>query len=181
MKILSVNYGNFLRKNEQRRSEYEFNRPIISFVASCVVVASLTALIISGAALAAAYAQEPTKNFDTEYFMKAQKLNTDLSKGIALMKEARPKEIHVDKVLHAFVTVKPSTVYLNEIAIQPGKYTVKGSAVSQDAVSGYASNLNFGKNLEVVITSVTSDASDAVKSTFTIEVREKVKVKGGVK
>lgn len=147
---------------------------MISYAAGVFCAFSLTALFISGAALATVYATVPKQNFDAAYFTKAQQLNSNLSKGIAVMKEARPKEIDTGKVLQTFATAKPADIFLTEITVQPEKYVIKGTAPSQDAVSQYSAKLDFGRMRNVVITSVTAENN---LSSFTIEVKEKAAVK----
>ena len=53
--MLSVNYGNFLRKSETAKAAYEFKRPVYQFIANTVCVFCLAGAVTSGLALAYAY------------------------------------------------------------------------------------------------------------------------------
>ena len=93
--MLSVNYGNFLRKSETAKAVYEFKRPVYQFIANTVCVFCLAGAVTSGLALAYAYMATPKPVYSQELYGKAQSLNNNLSRGAALMKQGRPRGVNV--------------------------------------------------------------------------------------
>ena len=85
--MLSVNYGNFLRKSETAKAVYEFKRPVYQFIANTVCVFCLAGAVTSGLALAYAHMATPKPVYSQELYGKAQSLNNNLSRGAALMKQ----------------------------------------------------------------------------------------------
>lgn len=170
--MLSVNYGNFLRKSETEKARYEFNRPIISFVVSTLTIFCFTGAVVTGALCAYAYLSDPAPTFSQDMFNRAQTLNTNLSKGIATMKQARPDEINTIAVIAKISESKPGDVMIENIKIIPGHYTVKGFANSQESADTFASSMDFGKGFQCV---VTQSSFDKDVYFFTIDAVSKVK------
>ena len=94
---LPVNYGNFLLKKDSDKARFQHNKPIISLCVSAVMVFAVTGAALNGLALAYAHMTAPNQNYDINYFNKAQKLSTDVSKSLALYKDARPDDINAIK------------------------------------------------------------------------------------
>lgn len=170
--MLSVNYGNFLRKSETEKARYEFNCPIISFVVSTLTIFCFTGAVVTGALCAYAYLSDPAPTFSQDMFNRAQTLNTNLSKGIATMKQARPDEINTIAVIAKISESKPGDVMIENIKIIPGHYTVKGFANSQESADTFASSMDFGKGFQCV---VTQSSFDKGVYSFTIDAVSKVK------
>lgn len=170
--MLLVNYGNFLRKSETEQASYEFNRPIISFIANTVCAFCLTGAVVSGAALGYAYMSKPSPTFSQDIFSRAQTLNTNLSRGVAQMKQARPDDINTVNVVCELTEKKPAEVVITNLKVVPAHYTVKGFSQSQEAVNSYAAALDFGKGMQSAVTNISSDKGT---NEFTIEVTAKVK------
>lgn len=170
--MLSVNYGNFLKKSETEKARYEFNRPIIGFVATTIAVFCFTGAVVTGALCAYAYLSDPTPTFSQDMFNRAQTLNNNLSKGIATMKNARPDGINTMAVVSKITENKPSDVLIEDMKIIPGHYTVKGFANAQESADKFASDLDFGKDFQCA---VTSSSFDKGVYSFTIEAISKVK------
>lgn len=170
--MLSVNYGNFLKRSETEKARYEFNRPIISFVANTITIFCFTGAVVTGALCAYAYFSNPVPTFSQDMYNRAQSLNNNLSKGIATMKNARPDGINTMDVLSKITENKPGNVSIENIKIIPGHYTVKGFANDQESADKFASGLDFGKGFQCA---VTSSSFDKGVYTFTIEAISKVK------
>lgn len=170
--MLSVNYGNFLRRADTEKAKYEYNRPIISFVATAICVFCFTGALVSGAALGYAYMTKPVPTFSTDIFNRAQTLNTNLSRGVAQMKQSRPEGINTVNVIYKITDSKPADVSITNLKLAPGHYTIKGFAATQESANNFASSLDFGKTMQSAITSLSSDKGT---NEFTIEVTAKPK------
>lgn len=164
--MLSINYGNFLRRNETEKARYEFNRPVIALAVNTFCVFCVTGACVMGALFAYSSLVKPTPTFSQDTFTKAQTLNNNLSKGIAVMKQARPENINTVSIISQITSHKPSDVAIKDIKITPGHYTIKGLTYSQESANTYASSLEFGKDFQTAVTSVSFDKGIY---TFTIE------------
>lgn len=168
---LPVNYGNFLLKKDSDKARFQHNKPIISLCVSAVMVFAVTGAALNGLALAYAHMTAPNQNYDINYFNKAQKLSTDVSKSLALYKDARPDDINAIKTVQVF-SAKPAGVDIENIKIDSKKYIVTGSTTDMKLANEYLSKMNFGKEREAAISNITTKED---KSIFTITVTEKAK------
>lgn len=166
--MLSVNYGNFLRKNETAKAAYEFKRPVYQFIANTVCVFCLAGAVTSGLALAYAYMSVPKPAYSEELYGKAQSLNNNLSRGAALMKQGRPRDVNAYEVINKFANARPADVVLTDMVIAPEQYTVKGFTPQQDSVNAYVSALDFGKGKKASVASISNNKGT---NEFTIVVR----------
>lgn len=173
---LQVKYGSFLRKSELETARYEYNKPLIRKNAiCCLAFAAGFALTLLGATMYAKM-MAPVKPYDTTYFTKAQILSTDISKGMSKLREARPMDVDVCKVIQEF-TNKPNDVDLVTISITPQKYTVKGVSRNVNAPNDYLNMLDFGNKHKAISDIRTGDTGE---TDFTITVTTEKK-KGGKK
>lgn len=170
--MLSVNYGNFLTKSEAQKASYEFNRPIINLVASTICTFCVTGAALTAALCAYAYLLGPEPSFSSDDFAKAQSLNNNLSKGIAVMKQARPNGINVMSVVSQITEHKPSDVSIENIKVVPGHYAIKGFAKDQELANEFASALDFGKDFQCAVTSISFEKGVYA---FTVEASAKAK------
>lgn len=170
--MLSVNYGNFLKKSETAKANYEFNRPIISYIANSICIFCVTGAIVCGALYGYASLSKPNPTFSQDTFNSAQALNNNLSKGIATMKNARPDGINAMAVISKISENKPENVMIETIKVTPGHYTIKGTASLQETVNSYASSLDFGKGFQTAVTNVAFEKNTYA---FTIESTYKTK------
>lgn len=170
--MLSVNYGNFLTRSESQKANYEFNRPVITLAASSICAFCLTGAVLSAALLAHTYFFSPEPSFSQETFTQAQSLNNNLSRGIAVMKQARPDGIEIVAIISKITERKPSGVFIEDIKVAPGHYTIKGFTKDQELANEFASTLDFGKDFQCAITSVSFEKS---AYSFTIEATAKTK------
>lgn len=155
--MLSVNYGNFLRKSETAKAVYEFKRPVYQFIANTVCVFCLAGAVTSGLALSYAYMATPKPVYSQELYGKAQSLNNNLSRGAALMKQGRPRGVNAYEIINKFANARPADVTLTDIVISPEQYTVKGFTPNQDSVNAYISALDFGKGKKAGVASISNN------------------------
>lgn len=170
--MLSVNYGNFLRKSESEKARYEFNRPVLSFGVTCVTLFCVGIAASSASLYAFSLFSSPVPSFSQDTFQSAQALNTNLSKSIAAMKNARPDGIQTVDVISKIIEMKPSDVMIDSMKIAPGHYTIKGFTSAQESANVFASALDFGKEFQSAVTSMTQEKGTNV---FTIDVTMKTK------
>lgn len=171
--MLQVNYGNFLRKNETDKAAYDYRKPVYKFIANTICVFCVAGAVASSLAYAYAFMTVPEPAYSSELYNKAQVLNNNLSKGAATMKQARPQGINVENAINKFSDARPSDVVLTSVSVRPELYTVKGFTPKQESVNAYVTALDFGKDKEVSIASVSSN--DKGISEFTINVKPKPK------
>lgn len=170
--MLSVNYGNFLRRNETDKAAYDFRKPVYQFVANTVCAFCLAGTVASGIAYAYSCISVPEPAYSAEIYSKAQALNNNLTKGAAAMKQGRPQNINVASAVNKFADARPSDVVLTGLSIRPELYVVKGIASKQESINAYVSALDFGKDKEISIASVSNNAEKGVNE-FTINVKAK--------
>ena len=169
--MLSVNYGNFLRKSDTAKAGYEFRRPVYQLIANTICVFCLAGAAASGLAFAYASMSVPKPLYSADLYTQAQTLNTNLSKGIAIMKQGRPRGVNAYDVLSKFTNAKPADVVLTDITITPEQYTVKGFTPNQESVNSYVSALDFGKGKETGIASISNNKGNNEFS-ITVKVNE---------
>lgn len=169
---LPVNYGNFLLKKESDNARFRYNKPLISLAVSAVMVFAVTGALLSGLALAYTHMTTPKQNYDINYFNKAQKLSTDVSKSLAQFKDARPDGINAVKTVQVFNAAKPEGIDIENIKIDSKKYIVTGATDDMNLANDYLEKLDFGREREAVISNIITKED---KSNFTITVSEKVK------
>ena len=170
--MLQVNYGNFLRKSETEKAAFDFRKPVYRFFANTICIFCVAGAVASGLAYAYAYMTVPEPAYSSDLYNRAQALNNNLSKGAAIMKQARPQGINVESAVNKFADARPSDVVLTSVSIRPELYTVKGFTPKQESVNAYAAALDFGKDKEVSIASVSNDKGT---NEFTINVKPKAK------
>lgn len=172
---LQVKYGSFLRKSELGEAKYEYSKPLIRKRAiCCFAFAAGFALTLVGANMYAKM-MAPVKPYDTAYFTKAQLLSTDVSKGLAKIREARPNEIDVCKVVQEF-TNKPNDVELETISIVPNRYVIKGMTRNVNSPNEYLNMLDFGKKHKAI-----SDISTNIDGNTQFTITVVADKKGGKK
>ena len=172
---LQVRYGTFLRKQELSNAKYEYMKPYFRKYAFCALGFAVGVLMVMVAATMYAKMLKPVQTYDTAYYNKAQALSTEVNKGLAKLREARPMGIDVCEAIQEFV-IKPREVELNSISIEPNRYIVKGKSFDVNSPNEYLSMLDFKDKIVAI-----SDIRNVEDSTeFTITVTPNAK-RGGKK
>ena len=103
--MLPVNYGNFLRKSDVKKSSYEIMKPHISKYVNCFTAFALgTFLVAAGFFINERFIKSPLVVHDEGLYKEYQSLNSRISKNAALLRESRPAGINAIDALEKIAT-----------------------------------------------------------------------------
>lgn len=150
--MLPVVYGSFLRKNSITKFKYEKMKPSLLNLGNCLVAFAVTATLVSCGFLAfEKIVNEPVQEYDSTLFKECQELNNELIRQTALIREARPEGIDVNKIITTFIASKPEAISFVSLNISPTRYTIRCQAKDLNAAEAYTNSLDFGANKTVVL------------------------------
>lgn len=176
--MLPIRLGTFLTEHEINQAKYHFNKPLIKLTAAAFMVFSVSLAACMGAAAAYAHISKPSPIVsDTEY-KQAQALAARVTKHIATLKEAHPKDIDVCNIVYILSTAsKEQNIAITDVRIAPGSFTIKGQSPDIKKTHSYLQALDFGSKYTKQIKDI-SGKDDRIQGVeFTISIDEKKSVK----
>ena len=144
--MLLPNCGSFLTVKEKSESNYNYNKPLIRLCCVGFLVFSLTSLATMGVAAFYATYTAPHSTVPLVSYSKAHAASSRVTKSLSTLREARPLDIDVCRVVNL---VSDSTVRSNgnisikDISVKPQNYTIKGIGKDIPAVNDYLKSLDF--------------------------------------
>lgn len=144
--MLLPNCGSFLTAKEKSESSYNYNKPLIRLCCVGFLVFSLTSLATMGVAAFYATYTAPHSVVSAVSYSKAHAASSRVTKSLSALREARPSDIDVCRVVNL---VSDSTVRFNgnisikDISVKPQNYTIKGIGKDIPAVNDYLKSLDF--------------------------------------
>lgn len=176
--MLPIRLGTFLTEQESNQAKYYFNKPLIRLTAAAFMVFSISLAACMGAAAAYAHISKPSPIVsDTEY-KQAQALAARVTKHIATLKEAHPKDIDVCNIVYILSTAsKEQNIAITDVRIAPGSFTIKGQSPDIKKTHSYLQALDIGSKYTKQIKDI-SGKDDRIQGVeFTISIDEKKSVK----
>lgn len=144
--MLLPNCGSFLTQKEKSESVFSFNKPLIRLCCAGFLVFSLSSLVTMGIAMFYATYSAPHPLFPTASYSKAHAASSRVTKSLALLKEARPSDIDVCKVIDIVSTgiaASNKDITLKDFIIRPQNYSIKGYGKDISTVNNFMRNLDF--------------------------------------
>ena len=177
--MLPVNYGNFLRKSDVKKSSYEIMKPHISKCVNCFVAFSLgTFLVAAGFFVSERFIKSPLVVHDEGLYKEYQSLNSRISKNAALLRESRPEGINAIDALEKIASAKADGIFLSSVEIRPEKYSIKGQCKELAKSDEFLNNLDFGKDKTVTMGNIMQKDGYAE---FVVDIKEKPKTRAKAK
>ena len=177
--MLPVNYGNFLRKSDVKKSSYEIMKPHISKYVNCFAAFALgTFLVAAGFFINERFIKSPLVVHDEGLYKEYQSLNSRISKNAALLRESRPAGINAIDALEKIASAKADGVFLSSVEIRPEKSSIKGQCKELSSSDVFLNNLDFGKDKTVTMGNIMQKEGYAE---FVVEVKEKPKMRAKAK
>lgn len=176
--MLPIRLGTFLTEQESNQAKYYFNKPLIRLTAAAFMVFSISLAACMGAAAAYAHISKPSPIVsDTEY-KQAQALAARVTKHIATLKEAHPKDIDVCNIVYILSTAsKEQNIAITDVRIAPGSFTIKGQSPDIKKTHSYLQALDFGSKYTKQIKDISGKDNRIQGVEFTISIDEKKSVK----
>ena len=175
--MLPIVYGSFLRKSSIAKFKYEKIKPSLLILGNCLVAFGLTATLVSSGFLAfEKFFNQPVQDYDPTILKEYQELNNELIQQTALIREARPEGINVNKVISSFINLKPEAVFILSLNISPNRYTARCHTKDLKNAENYVNALDFGKTKAVTLGGI-QQAKDGFE--FNIDVTNKAPLKKG--
>lgn len=157
-----MEYGNFLKRSEQKEAGYEYNKPLILLMAQCVFVLLAAMFIVAASVLVHLHVTRPVKNYDSSAYETALSQTNSLAKSIAMHKEARPNGIDVCYVVDTFIREHDKDIDFKKISITPKKYVLTAWTKNMGAANDFTKNLAFdeGKTAQISTVKVVEDTTE---------------------
>lgn len=176
--MLPIRLGTFLTEQESNQAKYYFNKPLIRLTAAAFMVFSVSLAASMGAAATYAHICKPSPVVSESEYKQAQALAASVTKHIATLKEAHPKDIDVCNVVYILSTAaKAQNIAITDVNIAPGSFTIKGQSPDIKKAHSYLQALDFGSKYTKQIKDI-SGKDDRIQGVeFTISIDEKKSVK----
>lgn len=172
--MLPIRLGTFLTEHEINQAKYHFNKPLIKLTAAAFMVFSVSLAASMGAAATYAHICKPSPVVSESEYKQAQALAASVTKHIATLKEAHPKDIDVCNVVYILSTAaKAQNIAITDVSIAPGSFTIKGQSPDIKKAHSYDFGSKYTKQIKDI-----SGKDDRIQGiAFTISINEKKTVK----
>lgn len=176
--MLQITYGNFLRRSEQKKARYEYNRPLGLLVSECILIIALSSFLVGALTLGFLYLNKPVRSHDVATYETALRETNNLAKSIAVYKEARPNGIDVCSIIETFVKERNDDIDFRKLSITPKKYILTAWTRNMGAANDFTKQLAFGDGKTTQISTV-KVVDDTTEFLVTVMDKEDKAAKGG--
>lgn len=179
--MLPIRLGSFLTNEEVKKTKYEYNKPLIKLC--CMAIFTLTAAssAVMGAAVLYAKYNTPTPIVAEREYAAAQKQVTNITKSLAVIRDARPNNLDaLDVVSKISSAAASSKITIIDIDITANKYVIKGVTQNIKDANEFSSALDFDKSYTKSLSNISNNSGE-MNMDFTVTITPTKEQKGGKK